>query len=1481
MKKRFVSAFLAVVLAFTFTQTVGAGLEVNAESSTCTSADKHESGKGETTSEEGTDKESTATASTDTASTVTDTSDSTDSSTSESSTDADNTTYTITFSANGGVFADGRTTESVIAAKSRILKEIPEDPTMEGYDFEGWSKDIIDCAGYADGTCGTSNTDNVGSTGNTGSTDSTSDNRYSTIDMSTYVADGDATLYAVWESKDKSGKTSQNGYIPDAFYYAQNEIEDSSFYAQSSDDTIGVQVKLKADQLSGRALYSMVNDFRTSTKEAWLLNESGIKEYCDSLSKLQWDPELEQAALQRAAEIALSYSHTRPNGESCFTAYDHSSAGENIAIGYTSAGSVFEGWKETYANYNGQGHRRNMLSAKYTVTGMACVEIGGVKCWVQEFRNTASEDSTYDIDAKNASASNNKVTAFNIDVAKSAISSLNITGASASSFSVYTGETADLPDITAKLAMVRKWSNAGVAIVLIPGDQFSWAISNSRLASFANGQLTGLSAGKGTVTAGITARGTAYRKKFALTVLQKVTGVSLPGKITVALRKTPKTKLTATIKPSDASDKKITWKSSDKSVATVSADGTITPLKSGSTTITVTTDDGGYTAGCLVTVVVPATSIKLDRDAIVLTLNDEKASTANLSAVISPKNASNKGVSWKSGTPKVAEVDQNGLVKALKVGNAVITATSNDGGYKAACDVQVVNKEAMSSVITADPESGSNVTDGTEVLLSCDQNKAKIYYTTDNSLPTTTSTIYNSSDPVEVTGTVGSAFTIKAIAVKDGMEPTKVQQFSYTIIADGDAWGDIKAEDQTELGNDSANIPDGLWMAEVPSDVDYTGKAYVFSDDAIRVYDGNSMLKSGIDYTVRYSNNVSAYTKENAEAGSVKAPTITVTGRGNYNGSDKKTFYINPIDISDKNDAVETYTIYEKYDGKMHKSKPVVSWKGRTLTGSEYKVSYPDFPEDKAEAKTTTAYKAAGEYIVRITGKGNFEGTRDVKLVITDTGAGNGTTLLKQLRVSGTIPAQEYKGTGKEAVNTEMLAGYFTDKTASGGAAARVKLNDTTQRPAKTLIYGTDYEIVSIRNNTDIGNTSVVLEGKDGYSGTIELNFKIVQSQPISKAKLDIKSSYMYTGSAIDPIGDALLGDGMTGVRPYFRAGSGKKYLTYEAGSETDNDFSYTISDNVNAGKATITITGKGAYEGTLVKTFSIAQIDFSKVASYEMIAGPVNERWEVPYAKGGEIPEINAVVKGIHLVQNVDFTVSCSGRDSAGAERKVIIAGKGNYKGKYTLRDTVTIQRQDISLLNLSVSDKTYIFKTGAWKSSPVVTDLSGKTLTSGTDYAVKYMYDEGTLVKTQEGKKIKNVYRRADTEIKNNDILPAGAVVKVIITGRGNYATGADTEQVLTGRYNIVAADISKANMTVAPQVYSGRSICPVKKRSEPQDPNKPVIKLSGSVTTDDYEIVGYGNNVNKGIATVTVRGVGNYGGTKKISFKIGTKKFLWWIL
>jgi hypothetical protein len=192
------------------------------------------------------------------------------------------------------------------------------------------------------------------------------------------------------------------------------------------------------------------------------------------------------------------------------------------------------------------------------------------------------------------------------------------------------------------------------------------------------------------------------------------------------------------------------------------------------------------------------------------------------------------------------------------------------------------------------------------------------------------------------------------------MNPSEIQQFSYTIGTTVDAWGDITQKDKAELNNDTSNIPSGLWIAGVPSDVNYTGKANVFSEDAIHVYDGNRILTIGTDYTVKYINNINAYTVDDENSGSKRTPTITVTGKGNYTGSSKKSFYINPVDVSDLNDEVETYTIYEKYDGKLHKSKPIVSWNGRTLTGSEYTVSYPDLPTDKIEARNSTAYKAAG-----------------------------------------------------------------------------------------------------------------------------------------------------------------------------------------------------------------------------------------------------------------------------------------------------------------------------------------------------------------------------------------------------------------------------------------------------------------------------------------------------------------------------------------
>ena len=128
-----------------------------------------------------------------------------------------------------------------------------------------------------------------------------------------------------------------------------------------------VNVTVKYGQTEARKMLSMINKFRTGS-DAWYWNSSNTQKVkCSDLGTMVYDYELEKAAMQRAAEIVLSFSHTRPNGEDCFTAYDTGySAGENIATGYYSyndASSVFEGWQETNEKYGGQGHRRNMLQS--------------------------------------------------------------------------------------------------------------------------------------------------------------------------------------------------------------------------------------------------------------------------------------------------------------------------------------------------------------------------------------------------------------------------------------------------------------------------------------------------------------------------------------------------------------------------------------------------------------------------------------------------------------------------------------------------------------------------------------------------------------------------------------------------------------------------------------------------------------------------------------------------------------------------------------------------------------------------------------------------------------------------------------------------------------------------------------------------------------------------------------------------------------
>ena len=140
-------------------------------------------------------------------------------------------------------------------------------------------------------------------------------------------------------------------------------IKSESLYA--AEDTVTINVTGTYGQSEARQMLGLINDFRTDGT-AWLWDEnSPTKTENIRVDELTYDYKLEEIAMQRAMEIAIYNSHTRPNGESCYTLNTVGQAkAENIAAGYRTYEEVFIGWREDNEDYDGQGHRRNILSDK-------------------------------------------------------------------------------------------------------------------------------------------------------------------------------------------------------------------------------------------------------------------------------------------------------------------------------------------------------------------------------------------------------------------------------------------------------------------------------------------------------------------------------------------------------------------------------------------------------------------------------------------------------------------------------------------------------------------------------------------------------------------------------------------------------------------------------------------------------------------------------------------------------------------------------------------------------------------------------------------------------------------------------------------------------------------------------------------------------------------------------------------------------------
>ena len=403
-----------------------------------------------------------------------------------------------------------------------------------------------------------------------------------------------------------------------------------------------------------------------------------------------------------------------------------------------------------------------------------------------------------------------------------------------------------------------------------------------------------------------------------------------------------------------------------------------------------------------------------------------------------------------------------------------------------------------------------------------------------------------------------------------------------------------------------------------------TDNTVVISDVADQTYTGSLIapnvtvtcndveLVKDTDYTVSYSNNKN-----------VGTATISITGIGDYTGTIKKNFNIVARGISDTTiGSIPNQT----YTGNSISALPVITYNGATLTkGTDYTLTY----SNNVNVGTGT---------VTIKGQGNFKGTTSKTFSIsaramTDTSVAN-------------VSSQTYTGN----VISPLLTITYNNKT---------------------LKKDTDYTL-SYSNNINAGTATITITGKGNFTGTTSKTFSI-SARAMTDTSVANVSSQTYTGNVISPL------------------------LTITYNNKTlkkDTDYTLSYSNNINAGTATITITGKGNFTGTTSKTFSISARAMSDTSVVNV--------GSQTYTGNSILPLPTITYNNKTLKKDTDYTLSYSDNINAGTAT-ITITGKGNFTGMTST--TFIITQKSAEKLNISeIANQIYTGK--EIKPNIVVTD-------------------------------------------------------------------------------------------------------------------------------------------------------------------------------
>ncbi len=686
---------------------------------------------------------------------------------------------------------------------------------------------------------------------------------------------------------------------------------------------------------------------------------------------LVWDADLENYALLRAAELVLHYDHTRPNGDDCLSGVPGWTTGavcENI---YRASSEV--GASECNTSWtNSSGHYQNMIATDVGSFGAAIVYCQGMTYAVEVFRGGTSSKQYR---ANTGSRVSHPIHTWSTWVSRQYYrmsvypSSMTLTPGQSQDAYLLVGEGgADWP------------SNAIV-----------WSSSNTSVATVATGTGALTVTGKNPGTATITGTHTAIGYSVYLTVTVRniePTSVSL-NRSSLSLYPGDGASLSGTVYPTNATNKTLTWSSSNTSVATVSSSGYVTAKAPGSATITARTTNG-KTATCYVTV----NRISIS-GATMAAVND----TAYTGSAIKPEpKVTLNGKALTKGSDFTYSYKNN-----TAVGTATVTVTGT-GNYTGSVS------RSFEIYLTKD------------VPVSVMWNDANNYW---GVRPSFVRVMYDS----EGKNARGEKFSVSSnysVSFKDGWKQTftgvrtpSADGTGLTFVVEA---GSVDGYTSTVSGSfakgytvtytTTQKIDISAGMGSGVTNRTYTGKAQTQSPSVTL---NGVTLKSGTDFSVSYQDNVNA-----------GLASVVCTGKGIYTYAKIIYFTITPAQISS---ATATKTADQTYTGSPLTPKPTLTFNGATLKeGTDYTLSY---------ANNTNV----GTATFTITGKGNFQGTATQTFKVVK--AANGLVASAQ-ETTQTITYSPSVQELPSNVVVEGAHGAVSFENASEGAAEAFEVDEET-----------------------------------------------------------------------------------------------------------------------------------------------------------------------------------------------------------------------------------------------------------------------------------------------------------------------------------------------------------------------------------------------------------------------------------------------------